>query len=140
MARIMLTIPDELLAEVDEAAQNAHRSRSEYLREAARTYLAEAYQYPQPSEQQTGKVLREAVALYGAKPQIEEATTMAFQFTEQIEAIEKLLQKVQGALSKTKPQDLFGTWKESVPKEIDIDTILADIRGSWQSEMKDLAQ
>lgn len=39
MARIMLTIPDELLTEVDVAAKGEHRNRSEFLREALRCYL-----------------------------------------------------------------------------------------------------
>ena len=39
MARIILTIPDEMLAEVDTAAKREHRNRSELLREAVRHYL-----------------------------------------------------------------------------------------------------
>jgi metal-responsive CopG/Arc/MetJ family transcriptional regulator len=39
MARVMLTLPDEMLHEIDQAAQLEHRSRSELLREAVRLYL-----------------------------------------------------------------------------------------------------
>jgi metal-responsive CopG/Arc/MetJ family transcriptional regulator len=39
MARISLTLPDELLAAIDEAARREHRSRSQLLREAVRHYL-----------------------------------------------------------------------------------------------------
>jgi CopG family transcriptional regulator/antitoxin EndoAI len=39
MARIMLTLPEDMLAEVDFVARSEHRSRSELLREAVRSYL-----------------------------------------------------------------------------------------------------
>lgn len=39
MARISLTLPDELLAAVDEAARREYRSRSQLLHEAVRHYL-----------------------------------------------------------------------------------------------------
>jgi metal-responsive CopG/Arc/MetJ family transcriptional regulator len=41
----MLTLPDEMLHEIDQAAQLEHRSRSELLREAVRLYL----KTPQPT-------------------------------------------------------------------------------------------
>ena len=37
--KVMLSIPEEFLAEVDELAQKEHRSRSELIREALRLYL-----------------------------------------------------------------------------------------------------
>lgn len=41
MARkVMVSFPDEFLAEVDRVAREEHRSRSELLREAMRLYLA----------------------------------------------------------------------------------------------------
>ncbi len=41
MSRVMITIPDEFLAEIDSAATAQHRSRSELFREAMRQYLKE---------------------------------------------------------------------------------------------------
>jgi metal-responsive CopG/Arc/MetJ family transcriptional regulator len=37
---INITLPEDLLAEIDEAAEDERRTRSEYLREAARLYMA----------------------------------------------------------------------------------------------------
>jgi metal-responsive CopG/Arc/MetJ family transcriptional regulator len=48
MARIILTIADEMLAEVDAAAKREHRNRSELLREAVRHYLRGA-SHPAPA-------------------------------------------------------------------------------------------
>jgi len=39
MARFMISMPDEMLKKLDEAARKDHRSRSEFLREAARDHL-----------------------------------------------------------------------------------------------------
>ena len=39
MARFMVSMPDEMLKKLDEAARKEHRSRSEFLREAARNRL-----------------------------------------------------------------------------------------------------
>ncbi len=38
-AKVMISIPEEFLAEIDEAAKEENRSRSEFMREAARLYL-----------------------------------------------------------------------------------------------------
>lgn len=46
MARIMLTMPDELLTEIDQGAKSEHRSRSEFLREIVRYYLRQAKPTP----------------------------------------------------------------------------------------------
>ena len=40
MARFMISMPDEMLKKLDEAARKEHRSRSELLREAARRHLS----------------------------------------------------------------------------------------------------
>jgi metal-responsive CopG/Arc/MetJ family transcriptional regulator len=37
---INITLPEDLLEEIDQAAQEERRTRSEYLREAARLYMA----------------------------------------------------------------------------------------------------
>jgi len=39
MSRVMITVPDEFLAEIDSAATAQHRSRSDLFREAMRQYL-----------------------------------------------------------------------------------------------------
>lgn len=44
MSRVMITVPDELLSEIDQAAQLEHRSRSELIREAMRHYLKQQRQ------------------------------------------------------------------------------------------------
>lgn len=40
MARFMVSMPDEMLKQLDRQAQKEHRTRSELLREAARQHLA----------------------------------------------------------------------------------------------------
>jgi Arc/MetJ-type ribon-helix-helix transcriptional regulator len=42
MARFMVSMPDEMVEQLDRRAQEEHRSRSELLREAARRHLASA--------------------------------------------------------------------------------------------------
>ena len=37
--KVMISMPEELLNEIDKAAEEENRSRSEFLREAARFYL-----------------------------------------------------------------------------------------------------
>lgn len=39
MAKVLVTLPDEFLSEVDGVAKEEHRSRSELIREALRRYL-----------------------------------------------------------------------------------------------------
>jgi metal-responsive CopG/Arc/MetJ family transcriptional regulator len=38
-AKIMVSIPEEMLAELDQTAKEDHRSRSEFIREAVRLFL-----------------------------------------------------------------------------------------------------
>lgn len=40
MSRIIITIPDPLLKEIDREAKQDHRSRAELVRDALRAYLA----------------------------------------------------------------------------------------------------
>ncbi len=42
MAKVLITMPDQLLKKMDKAATSEHRSRSEWLREAARAHLERA--------------------------------------------------------------------------------------------------
>jgi len=37
-----------------------------------------------------------------------------------------------------KPRDLYGIWKDSFPKDFDIDTALREVRGEWQKEMEEI--
>ncbi len=39
MARILISMPEKFLAEIDGVAENESRSRSELIREALRTYI-----------------------------------------------------------------------------------------------------
>ncbi len=39
--KVMISLPDELLDDIDKAADEEHRTRSEFIREAARRYLSE---------------------------------------------------------------------------------------------------
>ncbi|MCL5292705.1 MAG: ribbon-helix-helix protein, CopG family [Actinobacteria bacterium] len=39
--KVMISMPSELLGEIDSAADEEHRSRSEVIREASRRYLIE---------------------------------------------------------------------------------------------------
>ena len=38
-AKIMISIPEEMVADLNQAAKEEHRSRSEFVREAVRLYL-----------------------------------------------------------------------------------------------------
>ncbi|MCL5264834.1 MAG: ribbon-helix-helix protein, CopG family [Chloroflexi bacterium] len=40
MRKVMITVPEDFLAEVDEVAEREHRNRSELIREAVRQYIA----------------------------------------------------------------------------------------------------
>ncbi len=39
MAKVLLSIPDKFLNQIDEVAENEQRTRSELIREALRTYM-----------------------------------------------------------------------------------------------------
>ncbi len=41
MAKVMITMPNEFLKQVDKVAAGEHRTRSEFIREAIRAYIAE---------------------------------------------------------------------------------------------------
>jgi metal-responsive CopG/Arc/MetJ family transcriptional regulator len=66
MTRVMITVPDEFLAEIDSTATAQHRSRSELFREAMRQYLKGApIQSSQSAQEAAGLIerLREKAAL-----------------------------------------------------------------------------
>lgn len=39
MARVLISMPERFLGEIDELAENENRTRSELIREALRTYM-----------------------------------------------------------------------------------------------------
>ena len=39
MARVLISMPEQFLCEIDNVAENENRSRSELIREALRTYI-----------------------------------------------------------------------------------------------------
>lgn len=50
MARVIVTVPDDFLAQVDETARSEHRSRSELIREALRQYVTPRHNDPLPQQ------------------------------------------------------------------------------------------
>lgn len=49
MAKVMISIPDDFLRQVDDLAKKEHRSRSELFRESLREYLIHhRFSYPRP--------------------------------------------------------------------------------------------
>lgn len=60
MARFMISMPDEMLKKLDDAARKEHRSRSELLREAARRHLAADVQ-AEPARDSKSKARRETM-------------------------------------------------------------------------------
>lgn len=62
MARVIVTVPDEFLAQVDETARKEHRSRSELIREALRQYVTTPRQKG-PLQEQSAATTQEAVGI-----------------------------------------------------------------------------
>ncbi len=58
--KVMVSMPEDFLAEIDRAAKEENRSRSEFLREAARLYLK----------------IRETPVTPGQDPRIQKAITI----------------------------------------------------------------
>ena len=57
MSRVMLTIPDEFLTEIDHVAAAEHRNRSELFREAMRQYIKGNRPLSTPSVQEATGVI-----------------------------------------------------------------------------------
>ena len=53
MSKVMISLPDEFLKAVDAAAKAEHRTRSELIREAIRTYFQEERRYKRPIDSPT---------------------------------------------------------------------------------------
>lgn len=66
MARVIITLPDEFLKEIGKEAKKEHRSRSEFMRESLRTYLAKreilfgSNRRKSPKVQKALKIMEEA--------------------------------------------------------------------------------
>lgn len=59
MAKVMISLPDEFLARVDEAARAEHRSRSELVREALRSWLDDRASVPRSRWREALQVFEE---------------------------------------------------------------------------------
>lgn len=140
MARIMLTIPDELLQTIDAAAQAEHRSRSEFLREAARAHLDSV---PQDAESNTPSIetepgaMREASVAYST-----EDSSMLQQLSQQLAALFQQAAKtsIGEADLSAAPQDLHGVWADAFADDFDVDAALQSVRSGWQQELADFIE
>jgi Arc/MetJ-type ribon-helix-helix transcriptional regulator len=50
MAKVMISLPEGFLSEIDKAAQSEHRTRSDLIREALREYLGGVKRSKKPIE------------------------------------------------------------------------------------------
>lgn len=66
-SKVMVSFPDQFLAEVDRVAREEHRSRSELVREALRSYMRQRQGQGSPG---TNPLVRQAVM---AQDQLSEA-------------------------------------------------------------------
>jgi metal-responsive CopG/Arc/MetJ family transcriptional regulator len=57
MARVLISMKDEFLELIDEVAESEHRSRSELIREALRTYIRKNPSAGQKLDRETAKAL-----------------------------------------------------------------------------------
>ena len=59
MARILISMPEKFLAEIDGVAENESRSRSELIREALRTYIQKTRVRESALAQKNAKILED---------------------------------------------------------------------------------
>jgi CopG family transcriptional regulator/antitoxin EndoAI len=69
-AKIMISIPDEMLSELDQTAKEDHRSRSEFIREAVRLFLHVRKSHPIPGQ---APRIRKAIAIQDALAAVDTA-------------------------------------------------------------------
>ena len=62
-AKIMVSIPEEMVADLDQAAKQEHRSRSEFVREAVRLSIRVSKSHSIPGQPPQ---VREAIAVQNA--------------------------------------------------------------------------
>jgi hypothetical protein len=57
--------------------------------------------------------------------------------SEQAELIEQLARRIRLAASpvNAQPQDLYGAWKDKFPEDVELDTVLREIRQEWKTEL-----
>ena len=66
--KVMISLPEELLKEIDQSTRREHRTRSEFLREAATLLLKVEKSYETPGEDprvQRAVRIQEELATYG---------------------------------------------------------------------------
>ncbi|MDQ3042669.1 MAG: hypothetical protein M3R11_09895 [Acidobacteriota bacterium] len=60
---------------------------------------------------------------------------------EQLVLVEKLAQnlrrRVRDGQTERRPQNLYGIWRRSMPKDFDIDAALIEIRGEYKTELEE---
>jgi len=59
---------------------------------------------------------------------------------EQLVLVEKLaqnLRRVHANQTERRPQNLYGIWRTSIPKDFDIDAALSEIRGEYNTEIEE---
>ena len=59
MARILISMPEKFLQEIDGVAENESRSRSELIREALRTYIQKSRVRENALAQKNAKILED---------------------------------------------------------------------------------
>jgi hypothetical protein len=65
--KVMVSLPERLLAEIDRAAREAHASRSGFLREAAQAYIAQRTARRAPGDDPAVRAADEAIRALAAR-------------------------------------------------------------------------
>ncbi|MBI2863067.1 MAG: ribbon-helix-helix protein, CopG family [Chloroflexi bacterium] len=58
MRKVMITLPQDFLDEMDKAAYREHRNRSEFIREAVRHYMARTEERAEARSEAIGRAMR----------------------------------------------------------------------------------
>ena len=75
MTRVMITVADEFLAEIDTAAMAQHRSRSELFREAMRQYLKDTPIHANTSAQEAAGIIEKLRARAAERAKVAQDST-----------------------------------------------------------------
>ena len=59
MAKVLVSIPDKFLTQIDEVAQNEQRTRSELIREALRNYMRRNNRFDTKQSNQNAQLLEQ---------------------------------------------------------------------------------
>ena len=57
MAKVLLSLPDKFLSQIDEVALNEQRTRSELIREALRSYMKRNIMFDAKKSQEQAEIL-----------------------------------------------------------------------------------